>query len=197
MKIQLTKFAERHFSKNFTGTKILDYTKKDFIDRVNFTYSVERSILIDGYAPFCKLLSIKNFTEAKTGTLPITLENYQYLRSGYSSRTKEELPVLSQWFEIPRMFVPVSDYLVIVLYTKDQLLKEHENKKDGDFELDHDTDYGVVAILGQMSPGEEPMKPITMMRNALGTKYGGAGVDIDPVLYQKSYGFWSKNATIK
>ena len=50
----------------------------------------------DGYADFCKLLIVPNFTNARTGTLPITLENYQYLRTGYFSRRKDELPVLSR-----------------------------------------------------------------------------------------------------
>jgi hypothetical protein len=54
-----------------------------------------------------------------------------------------------------------------------------------------------VAILAQMSSKEEPMKPIAMMRNALGIEEGGSGVPIDRDAYKKSVEFWSKNATVK
>jgi hypothetical protein len=147
--------------------------------------------VIPGYADFCKLLVVKNFTNAKTGTLPITLENYQYLRSGYSARTESELLIMERWFELP-LPAPKAEYLVIVLYSKEQINKER--KED---ESEFEGDFGVVAILGQMSSNEEPMKPITMMRNALGIEEGGSGVPIDRDAYKKSVNFWSKNATVK
>jgi hypothetical protein len=134
---------------------------------------------------------VKNFTNAKTGTLPITLENYQYLRTGYSARTESELPIMERWFELP-IPAPTAKYLVLVLYSKEQLDKE---RKEGEEEFDGD--FGVVAILAQMSAEEEVMKPITMMRNALGIEEGGSGVPIDRDAYKKSVEFWSKNATVK
>jgi len=198
--IKITEFAKRHFDPKFGGTKILDFTPEEFEDRVNLTlgsinsslnteYSIER--VIPGYADFCKLLVLKNFTTAKTGSLPITIENYQYLRTGYSSRTTSELPVMERWFELP-LSAPKAEYLVVVLYSKEQLEKE---RKEGEEEFDGD--WGVVAILAQMSPSEEPMKPITMMRNALGIEEGGSGVPIDREAYANSVEFWSKNATVK
>jgi hypothetical protein len=198
--IKITEFAKRHFDPKFGGTKILDFTPEEFEDRVNLTlgsinsslnteYSIER--VIPGYADFCKLLVLKNFTTAKTGSLPITIENYQYLRTGYSSRTTSEIPVMERWFELP-LSAPKAEYLVVVLYSKEQLEKE---RKEGEEEFDGD--WGVVAILAQMSPSEEPMKPITMMRNALGIEEGGSGVPIDREAYANSVEFWSKNATVK
>jgi hypothetical protein len=86
---------------------------------------------------------------------------------------------------------PEAEYLVIVLYSKEQLEKEATS------EYVIDGDWGIVAILGQMSAVEEPMKPITMMRNALGMEEGGSGVPIDKEAYKKSVDFWSKNATVK
>ena len=70
-----------------------------------------------------------------------------------------------------------------------------KERKEGEEEFDGD--WGAVAILGQMSAEEEVMKPITMMRNALGIEEGGSGVPIDREAYKKSVDFWSKNATVK
>lgn len=203
MKIELTNFSRRHFNKDFKGTKILDISEEVFMKEIANVANAEWTKLSPGYAPFCKLLMVRNYTNAKTGTLPITIENHQYLESGYSSRTEDELPVLSNWLEIPDVFIPRANYLVIVLYTREQLYSEYLEKTDpdllfdGNFELDLDTDYGIVAILGQMSNTEEPMKPITMMRNALGKEHGGSGVELNKEEYNRSIEFWSKNATIK
>jgi hypothetical protein len=97
---------------------------------------------------------------------------------------------MERWFELP-LPAPKAEYLVIVLYSKEQLEKEATS------EYVFDGDWGIVAILGQMSAVEEPMKPITMMRNALGIEEGGSGVPIDKEAYKKSVDFWSLNATVK
>ena len=198
--VKITDFAKRHFDSKFGGTKILDSTPEDFerilslsISALNLLptneYSTER--ILPGYADFCKLVVVKNFTNARTGTLPITLDNYQYLRTGYSARTEKELLVMDRWFDLP-LSAPTAKYLVVVLYSKEQLDKE---RKEGEEEFDGD--WGAVAILGQMSSNEEPMKPITMMRNALGIEEGGSGVPIDREAYKKSVNFWSNNATVR
>lgn len=166
---------------------------KEFEEHINIMYDTAK--VIDGYAPFCKLMVIPNATNAKTGTMKITLDNIHYLKTGYSARIEKELPVLSRWLEMPYVSIPVARYLVIVLYSYEQLLKEHNDSEE--FELDRDTDYGVVAILGQMTDEEEPMKPITMIRNALGTEQGGSGVEIDVEQYNRSVEFWTEYATIK
>src|SRR3989344_61778 len=135
--IKMTDFALRHFDRDFGGTKILNLEPKDFEVVVNefkdiyFNHPEERFIdedvvrvdILDGYAPFCKLLVIKNFTDARTGTLPITVANYQYLRSGYSARRDGEFSVFSRWFDLP-LPAPKADYLVSVIYDKAQLDKE-------------------------------------------------------------------------
>lgn len=198
--VKITEFGKRHFDSKFGGTKILDYTPEEFerilstnINALNLLpiteYSTER--ILPGYADFCKLVVVKNFTNARTGTLPITLDNYQYLRTGYSARTEKELLVMDRWFDLP-LSAPKAKYLVVVLYSKEQLDKE---RKEGEEEFDGD--WGAVAILAQMSAEEEVMKPITMMRNALGIEEGGSGVPIDREAYKKSVDFWSNNATVK
>lgn len=196
--IKMTEFALRHFDRDFGGTKILNLEPKDFERRLNeYTHATYlREVLInsdividvlDGYATFCKLLVMRNFTDARTGTLPITVANYQYLRSGYSARREGEFSVFSRWFELP-LPAPIADYLILVLYDKAQLDKEamsEYNKKIASDDIDSiglempvpfDAEFGVVAILGQMNPIEEPMKPITMMRNYMDISMGGSGM---------------------
>lgn len=219
-KIKVTDFGKRHFDPKFGGTKITDKTPEEFESLLNQIVHLmevpdsgmlipvleaikngiwENCKIIDGYAPFCKLIAIPNFTNAKVGSMPIDMANYQYLRSGYSSRTEKELPVMSRWFELP-LPAPVADYLVVVVYSREQLLKEHDSKPGSTFEkfeLEPDDAWGVVAILGQTHPNEEPMQPITMMRNALGVEEGGSGVPIDREKYLASVEFWKNNAIIK
>lgn len=220
MIVELTEFARRHWDKNFTGTRITSHTPEEFITTLNEALSrgpnVIRSIsdpyvsdIKDGYADFCKLVIMSNFTNARTGTLPITLENYHYLRTGYHSRRGEELPVLARWFDLP-LPAPTAKHLVVVVYSKAQLKKEWEAEQKR-FSAEHscagerpeplpftmEAGYGIVAILGQMEADEEPMKPATMIRNALGVEEGGSGVPIDREKYLESVEFWKTHATVK
>ena len=212
MMMQVTEFAKRHWTKDFGGTKVTKYSVEEFeeiLEKINKNpehpdfYDLHIDIL-DGYAPFCKLFVFKNFSEVKTGSLPITLENYQYLRSGYHSRTELELPVLSRWFELP-LPAPVANYIVLVCYTREQLKKEFDAENPTNvfrncldwpvFKIE--SEWGIVAILGQMGKAEEPMNPATMIRNSLGISEGGSGVPLDRKKYLESVEFWKNNATVK
>jgi len=206
-KIVLSDFSLRHWDKNFTGTRITNYSAEDFLEEFNFLLkkygnSAENEVrIIDGYADFCKLISIPNFTNARTGTLPITIENYVYLRSGYHSRNKKELPVLSRWLDLP-IPPPTAKYLIIVVYSREQLMNEKLAESGDSVPICFKTfldgaDWGIVSIMGQMDWEEEPMKPITMMRNSLGLQEGGSGVSIDREKYIKSVEFWKTHATVK
>lgn len=192
--VKITDFAKRHFEPKFGGTKILDFTPEKFEDILNLNISALNSFpitehsterILPGYADFCKLVVIKNFTSAKTGTLPITIENYQYIRSAYSKRREGEFEIFSRWLELP-ISAPKAKYLIIVLYSKEQIDKEafaEYNKKIAEDSTDSisipnsfPADYGVVAILGQMSSEEEPMKPETFDRNYMPIEFGGSGM---------------------
>jgi len=222
--IKITDFGLRHFDPKFGGTKILNLEPNQFEQHLNvfknlyFDKPEDRMIdksdghvrvdILDGYAPFCKLLVMSNITQCKTGTLPKTIENAIYIREGYSSRTEDELAVHSVWLDLP-VSAPRAKYTVSILYSKAQIDKEAiatYKKKVEKGGIDSiglerpepfEADWGVVAILGQMTPREEPMKPITMMRNALGVEEGGSGVPIDREAYKKSVKFWSENLTVK
>ncbi len=163
----------------------------------------EAKDLIDGYAPFCRLLPIKNFTNARVGSLPITLENYQYIRSGYSARTSLELPTFSRWLELP-LGKPKAEWLMLVLYSKEQIDKEAKENLPPEVLCnaaacpdEFDAEWGIVAILGQDVNTEVPPTPITIMRNALGIKEGGSGVPIDKDRYLISVAFWEQNCILK
>jgi len=243
MKIKVTDFAKRHFNPKASGTKILTCSIENIEHMIDtffktilesgkpitgeFTKGIEFAgiRLLDGYADFCKLLIVENFTDAKVGTARITNENYQWLRSSYVARTDSELPVLTRTLHLP-MPAEEAKYLVFVLYTKEHLKKEYEDtyeerfneneKKTGrtltksdreallsidglKFDLEEHTDceWGIVSIMGQMINIEEPMTPATMIRNHLGTIYGGSGFEIDKEAYERSVLFWNNHALIR
>ena len=62
---------------------------------------------------------------------------------------------------------------------------------------DGEDGWSVVAIMAHNGAEPEPMKPITMMRNALGASEGGNGVSIDKKKYEKSVEFWKKHVSVK
>jgi len=210
-KIKITDFAKRHFDPKSGGTKITNKTPLEFEEYLNlrvadqFSYNNANQSykvkIMDGYAPFCKLIAIENFTNARVGSMKIDISNYQYIRHGYSARTEKELPILTRWFELP-VAAPVADFLIVVVYSKEQIDKEGratEGEHDNPDEkyIPFDADWGVVAILGQTHDNEEPMQPITMMRNALGVEEGGSGHPINREQYTASVEFWKYNAVVK
>jgi len=185
MKAILTDFAkEQHFSPNRAGTFIPNCTPELFEKQMNICQPLR---WLPGYADFCNLKVVRNWTEAKAGTMPITTENVPFLKSEYKARKDGELPVLVRWFE--GLEVPRAEFLVLVLYSAEQLQKE-------EVEIGNDS-WGVVAILGQMHDEEEPMTPITAMRNALGVEEGGSGEPLDKAAYLLSAEFWNNHATVK
>lgn len=193
MNIVLTDFAlARHFDPERAGTTITDRTPEEFEQEANgflMRHEFGRHLhWADGYAPFCKLLFVTNWTNALTGTMPITSDNGQWLKSEYAARNDKELPVLVRWFE-GLSEVPEAECLVLVLYNEEQLLKE-------DVDIG-DADDGIVAILGQLQYVEEPMISISAMRNALGILEGGSGVPLDRDAYIRSVEFWNRHAMVK
>lgn len=181
MSIFLTPFARaRLFPKQRRSTSIQDCTAEEFERRLN---EQEPLMVLDGYADFCKLHVHRNWTSTRCLTVPITEANCHQLRSAYEARTQAELPVLVRWFE--GLEPPVADYFIVILYSREQLLKEGERI---------DADWGVVGCLYTATPEELPMAPITMMRNALGVAEGGSGVPLDREAYCRSVAFWEANA---
>lgn len=181
MSIQLTPFARaRLFPKDGRKNAIQDIGPAEFERHLNEHAPFK---VLDGYAPFCKLHVHRNWTSTRCLTIPVTTENRHLLRSAYEARNKAELPVLVRWFEGPE--APVANYLIVILYDREQLQREGESIK---------SDWGIVGCLYTAEPDEIPMAPITMMRNALGVEEGGSGVPIDREAYRRSVEFWENNA---
>lgn len=181
MSITLTPFARtRLFPREPRRNTIQDCTPEQFEQHLN---AVPPLKVLDGYAPFCKLHVHRNWTSTRCIALPITADNRHQLRSQYEARTSEELPVLVRWFE--GVEPPVADYLVVILYSREQLAREGSPIN---------TDWGVVGCLYTAEPEELPMAPITLMRNALGVEEGGSGVPLDREAYRRSVAFWNNHA---
>lgn len=203
--IGLTEFSLRHFKRNFAGTKILNMTSEEFLGHINYgtssnsilskldyeRFSKDAPFVRKGEFEFSRLITIPNTFDCLSSNMMITLENAQYLRSDYGTRTPEELPVLSRWFELPPPIKPpIAENITIVLYSKEQLEKESP-----DIKLDFD--WGIVAILAHNGSEPEPIPPITMFRNSLGVEEGGNGVPLNKEKYLESVEFWKKHANIK
>lgn len=183
MSIAITSFARnRLFPKKSKRNTIQNCSPEEFVQYVN---EHEPLKLVDGYAPFCKLGVYQNWTSTRCLTVPITDGNRHLLRSGYEHRTPSELPVLARWFEFEDVEVPVAAFLIVILYSRDQLQKEGERVQE---------DWGIVGCLYTSAPKEIPMTPATILRNALGVEEGGSDVSLDRMAYRHSVAFWEKNA---
>ena len=177
----MTPFARRRlFPGDGRRTAIQDCTAEEFVARLN-AEAPER--VLAGYAPFCRLHVHRNWTSTRGSVVAITDGNRHQLRTAYEARSREELPVLVRWFE--GLEPPVANYLVPILYSRDQLAKEGTPLI---------ADWGIVGCLYTMAPEEIPIVPITMMRNALGVEEGGSGVPMDREAYRLSIDFWSGHA---
>ena len=75
--------------------------------------------LVDGYAPFCKHLFMKNdLTHFVTNCALITEQNLPFLKSGYEARRENELSVLERYLDKNHVPVHKAEYLDIILYSK-------------------------------------------------------------------------------
>ncbi|EEA07515.1 uncharacterized protein CMU_036890 [Cryptosporidium muris RN66] len=204
--VGLDSFAFRQFEYGYCGSYIPNYTPKQFLAEINKFIQLEYPELVSGYAPFCKHLFVPNFTQAKVSVIEITPENERYLKTGYISRRKEELPVLSRWFPSDCKFIKDSinlpaKYLDIILYSREQCEKEiqgmnlqgkHERLVEGS---NSDPDWYIISIKLQNEDFETPMEPITMLRNTI-IEEGGSGVPLDREKYLESVNYWKNHAVI-
>lgn len=181
MRIVLTEFARpRLFPREPRRNTIQGITAAQFEQHLNANAPL---LELPGYAPFCRLHVHRNWTSTRCLTVPVTAANQHLLRSAYEARNSAELPVLVRWFE--GVEPPVADYLVVILYSREQLAKEGSPIT---------AEWGIVGCMYTSEPAEIPMAPITMMRNALGVAEGGSGVPLDREAYRRSVEFWNAHA---
>jgi hypothetical protein len=188
-------FSEAESSKSYGGT-VFNLPIAEFEEIVNERWDENK--LVDGYAPFCKHIFIENdFTDAVVNVLEINSENEKFLRTKYEARNSKELPVLIRFF--PKELVvsddnplPKAKYLDLILYSRDQIMKENEAMGKDNLPEVKSIPWGIVSIKAQNEDYEIPMTPITAMRNALGKDEGGSGVPLDREAYMAAYEFWDK-----
>ena len=188
----MTEFALRNWEPGARGTKIEGISPEELTAECNAALA-DGARLVEGYAPFCTHLFLKNSTTTRCSFAPITDENKHLLQSGYRSRRAGELPVLERWFE--GLEAPPACYLDVILYSRAQLIKEAAEFPEG--QPVPECAWGIVSIIGTLSPAEPPMPPITQLRNALGASEGGSGAAIDRAKYQAAADFWDSHSAVK
>ena len=197
MNCALNSFAERHCwesnkSQDFSGTKLSILAINKIIEIINQNDVISNSK--EGYAPFCRIYKITKDMILEIGNILMAYVKREdivagAIQSGYVARRESELPVLTEWVYSCDVLKNIyADYLNIILYSREQLLKESEACSTADWEI--------VSINAETNAGESPMTPATMIRNALGVEYGGSGVKLDKEAYLKSVEFWSKHVAV-
>ena len=199
----LDKFSFRSFD-NIRNSNYISISKEEFIKKVNELYKSSKD-LVEGYAPFCKHLFVKNFVK---GFKPCHFEINDKIKpliiSKYDSRQKNELPVLIRYIDlktINKEEIPDALFLDLILYSKEQIISEMKEMKAEEKEINEmiekDFDWGIISIKPLNIGHELPFVPITIMRNSLGKNEGGSGVPIDRKKYMEGVEFWSKNVELK
>ena len=197
----LDEFADRQWDDpNFSGSRF-SCDKAQFVDKVHAAHKATGK-LVDGYAPFCKHVFIPNeYDDVAVSALPITDANRHLLETAYARRRPEEFAVLTRFFPADKVTAPRAEWLDIILYSREQLVKEHaalhgvsEEEVDG---VLPQAPWGIIGIKAQGEGYETPMNPITMMRNALGKAEGGSGVQLVREEYEKATTYWDGHAMIQ
>ena len=199
-KVEYDPFVTRQFSQNFSGTKVDPEIKDELLEVINDAYDyASTETMLDSEWGFCKYLVLPNEFGVKCAVRPITLDIYPYIRTDYSQRTPEELAVLTRYVQLPPGFKSQeANYIVLVLYSKEQLQKEFKPKEEGqEFYFDDNVEWGIVSIMGTVLPHPDPLVPITIMRNSLGVEEGGNGESLNRKVYNESVEFWSKHILVK
>ena len=184
----ITDFALRNWEEG-ASTRILGFSPEELVAACE----AAGGPLVDGYAPFCKHLFLKNESETRAAFERISEANRGFLRSGYVVRREGELAVLERWFE--GIEAPRAEWLDVILYSYAQLVEEAKDFPEEQFVPE--CDWGIVSIIGVLEPLEPPMPPITQMRNALGRDQGGSGVALDAASYARAAEFWDLHAPVR
>lgn len=136
LKFVLDDFCLKQFDQEKAGMSFINMDSDKFVAAIQKAYNSDADVkLVDGYAPFCKHVFVKNFTDQLPSFIKITPQNSHFLESGYEARRENELPVLGRWFELskmPKYALKKADYLDIILYSKAQCVAEAKATGTGD-----------------------------------------------------------------
>lgn len=186
--VNIESFCLRQFTPSYKGTYISSLTPEQVEDKINehVQQLISKSsggfdsILVDGYAPFCKHIFLQNFIEdVYAPTVEITPKTVHLLKSGYEARTANELPVLERWFNKKDLLdngfkFQKAKYLDVILYSREQIIaeditmqakinstplseKEFEEKKAKALKENKLPSYGIISIKAQDVEYEIPM----------------------------------------
>lgn len=151
----------------------------------------------DGYAPFCKLVSIPLTKEMqwhpnaiRTDQTEINDDNKSDIQFYYHVRSQGELPMPCRLLPCKKSHREKAQWLQVILYSDEQCAKEDINHPDRQFKSNH---WQVVLYKGQKGPDEIPMEDTTMIRNALGVEEGGSGIPIDPEKWTQCILHWKNH----
>lgn len=185
--VGITKFAMKHTDEKFVGTRLTENQLHEirFLteSKINLNIDVK-----DGYAVFCKEISIIDFP-INCPIAKITPDNYPHLRSNYVLRNAGELPHLARFFAKGTVDPMPAHHITVIVYSKEQLMAEGDDYTG--------CDYDIVTVLAQPCEGTAPMNPYTMIRNHMGKEFGGSGVKVNREEYEKAVEFWSEHAMIE
>ncbi len=174
------------------------------MSREEFTESVREYIKTDptiekGYADFCGVVRMPNNCGMKYGLLKINDDNKFALISSYVGRGKD-LRVLQRSFSLKLLKTKEFErdeakWLYIEMYTKEQM--KFEDTENGITDTVYTDDWTIFNVKPMMEKNEHiPNVPITLMRNALGPKFGGSGLELNTDEYNKSVEFFNEHAFV-
>ena len=176
--------CDKHFEKDIVGTYI-PTTKEEFEEVLAATDS---TWVPNTKTPFIiyQFFRPDSTWGVKNGVIEISPEIEKLVRSEYITRNPKEPAFLEQWVE--GVEPELSPYLMLVHYTQAQLAKES---------ISVDTPLGCVSIQSSVSLEPAPMAPSTLMRNALGIKFGGNGEPLDMEEYATAVEWYSRWVRVK
>ena len=197
-KIGINEFALRQTKRDFVGTR-LSMTQLTLIkENCNILYNTDKTKLDNSdYADFCKYVVIvqDSYDGIICPIIKITDENKHLLVTKYHTRVEGELPYLARNFS-KNVLYSINDphHLLVVLYSREQLEKEYKENEGGSPPVG--SDYDIICVNAEPSEINSPMTPDTIIRNSLGTEFGGSGVELDKAKYMESVEYWSKHAMV-
>lgn len=154
-------FARRQWQKEYTGgTSMVGVDENVLLAKLEEALKKDASALKNGYAPFCKHVFIVNEWQGICASaVAITDANQSMLKSGYEARSERELPVLCRWFEgMPPGTSDTAKYLDVILYSREQIVKEKAAMDDDGDDPPEGVPWGVISIKAQDESYETPMQ---------------------------------------
>jgi len=181
------KFADRHLSSDFAGTKITPSHKSKILKEANRLVGAGQ--MKPGYADFVKIVTIKD-PSIKTPIAKITSDNKDKLKTRMTKRRDFEEEFEQRYFESGDVEPIPSDHVDVILYSREQLESEPGGNPTG-------AAWDIISINAEPTSGGTPMSPETMRRNMKGKEFGGSGAQHSSEDLAKSESFWKDHAIIQ